>query len=101
MLKSDAMQLSPAERAWLPWLGKTGKLAMGWGTWLNKDRYPALEQAFEGFAATRVRILQSWAGRPGTSSTPWAGSLSRAFPTFLPGCSPPGRPYYATPARSP
>ena len=61
MLKSPSMALSMAERRWLPWFGKTGKLAMGWATYLNRDRYPALEQAFEGFASTRVRILQAWA----------------------------------------
>ncbi len=61
MFKSLAMNLSSAERSWLPWLGKTGKLAMRWGCCLNRDRYAVLESAFEGFAATRVNILQSWA----------------------------------------
>ena len=61
MLKSSSMALSQAERNWLPLGGKAGKLAMGWATYLNRDRYGALEQAFEGFASTRVRILQAWA----------------------------------------
>lgn len=60
-LRSPSMNLSPAERSWLPTWGKTGKLAMGWATYLNRDRYGVLEQAFEGFANTRVRILQNWA----------------------------------------
>ncbi|HEX8964579.1 MAG TPA: methyl-accepting chemotaxis protein [Rhodocyclaceae bacterium] len=60
MLKSDSMALTAAERDWLPTWGKTGRLAMRWACHLNRDRYATLEQAFEGFAATRTRILQSW-----------------------------------------
>ncbi|AKN26571.1 methyl-accepting chemotaxis transducer [Stutzerimonas stutzeri] len=54
------MQLSPSERHWLPWLGRTGKLSMGWSCWLNRGVYPAIEQVFEGVAQSRVRILQNW-----------------------------------------
>ncbi|MGE5470823.1 MAG: methyl-accepting chemotaxis protein [Bacteroidota bacterium] len=54
------MALSPSERRWLPWLGKTGKLAMRWATARNAGRYPAIEQTFESFARTRVRILMNW-----------------------------------------
>ncbi|MGE5468250.1 MAG: methyl-accepting chemotaxis protein [Ignavibacteria bacterium] len=61
MLKSSSMSLSPAERAWLPTWGKTGRLAMGWACFLNRDRYATLEHAFEGFANTRMRLLQGWA----------------------------------------
>ncbi|MDD2701225.1 MAG: methyl-accepting chemotaxis protein [Sideroxydans sp.] len=61
MLKSHRMQLSPQEKSWLPWLGKTGKLAMGWACHVNRHRYSILEQTFEGIAANRVRILQGWA----------------------------------------
>ena len=32
-LRSDQMNLSAAERRWLPWFGPSGKLAMGWGGW--------------------------------------------------------------------
>ena len=60
-LKSKAMPLSAAERRWLPWLGRTGKLALGWSCWLNRGTYPLAEQVFEGIAQTRVRLLQSWA----------------------------------------
>lgn len=60
MLKSGQMQLSDRERSWLPWFGKTGKLAMGWACRINRRRYPVLEQTFEGIAATRVKILISW-----------------------------------------
>ena len=61
MKKSADMNLSASERSWLPWFGKTGKLAMGWACWLNQRRYPVLEQTFEGIAATRVKILKGWA----------------------------------------
>lgn len=54
------MSLTSAERAWLPWLGKTGKLAMTWACFLNKRRYPILEQTFEGIAGTRVKMLRGW-----------------------------------------
>jgi methyl-accepting chemotaxis protein len=58
---SDAMHLSISEKHWLPWWGKTGKLAMRWACWLNRRRTQPLEVAFEGIAQTRVRILQDWA----------------------------------------
>lgn len=61
MLKSHQMQLSQQERNWLPWLGKAGKLAMRWACFVNRKRYPILEQTFEGIAANRVNILRSWA----------------------------------------
>jgi len=60
MLRSEQMQLSAAERRWLPWFGRTGKIAMRWATSRNRHRYPAIEQTFESFAATRVRILTGW-----------------------------------------
>ncbi len=61
MLKSQAMNLTPAEKRWLPWLGKTGKVAMRWATFWNRHRYPVLEETFESFAQTRVAILKRWA----------------------------------------
>ena len=63
----SAMDLSGAERSWLPWLGKTGKLRMGWACWLNRQARPMLEQTFSGIAETRVRLLQRWA------DTQWLG----------------------------
>jgi methyl-accepting chemotaxis protein len=59
-LQSALMPLSAAEHSWLPWFGKTGKLAMGWACWLNKSRYPIMEQAFESIANTRIRLLHQW-----------------------------------------
>ncbi|HEY3431523.1 MAG TPA: methyl-accepting chemotaxis protein [Rhodocyclaceae bacterium] len=61
MLKSANMSLSAAERRWLPWFGKLGKVALGRSCFLNKDRYEAIESTFEGIANTRVRLLQNWA----------------------------------------
>ena len=60
LLKSKAMPLSSAERRWLPWLGKNGKLAMRWSCWLNRDTYAEVEQIFEGIAETRAQLLQNW-----------------------------------------
>jgi len=80
MLKSQSMNLSAAERAWLPWLGKTGKLALGWSTFLNRARYPALEKAFEGFAATRVGLLQSWAEQVWSLLDGIAAEIEHDFP---------------------
>lgn len=60
VLQSHRMHLSARERSWLPWFGKTGKLAMGWSCRLNRRLYPRIERTFEGIAATRVRLLQQW-----------------------------------------
>ncbi len=57
-LRSEQMQLSMAERGWLKWFGKVGKLKMGWACWLNRARYPIMEQAFESIANTRIKLLQ-------------------------------------------
>jgi methyl-accepting chemotaxis protein len=57
------MNLSPTERRWLPWFGATGKLRMRWATYLNRHNLAALEQAFEGFAQTRVMLLNNWANQ--------------------------------------
>ncbi|MBV6286950.1 methyl-accepting chemotaxis protein [Pseudomonas aegrilactucae] len=61
-LSSNRMQLSSEEKRWLPWFGKTGKLAMGWACRLNRSAYPVMEQTFEAIAQTRVKLLQDWAG---------------------------------------
>lgn len=59
--KSQQMQLTPAERRWLPWFGGGGKLAMRWSCWLNRDLAQVLEHTFEGIARIRVGLLQRWA----------------------------------------
>ncbi len=63
MLKSDHMRRDAHERSWLPWFGKTGKFAMRWATFINRRRYPILEQTFEGLAATRKQVLLGWANQ--------------------------------------
>ena len=60
-LLSTNMALSRAERSWLPLWGRTGKLVMKWSCGINRDRYPALENTFESFASTRVKLLTQWA----------------------------------------
>ena len=60
-LLSDSMQLSPSEKSWLPWWGKTGKLAMRWSCHLNRAAYATVEKTFEAIADTRGKLLQQWA----------------------------------------
>jgi len=59
-LSSKFMQLSSSEKNWLPWFGKTGKIAMGWSCRLNRSAYPVIEQTFEAIAQTRVQLLHNW-----------------------------------------
>lgn len=80
MLKSLSMQLSPSEKRWLPWFGATGKLAMSWSTWINRRRYPVLEQTFEGIAATRVKLLTGWAEQSWTFLESVASEVLREMP---------------------
>jgi methyl-accepting chemotaxis protein len=77
-LQSSRMNLSAAERHWLPVFGKTGKLAMKWSTWLNRHTYPVIEKTFEGIAQTRVQILQSWTSSHWEHLTQLAGQLGSA-----------------------
>jgi methyl-accepting chemotaxis protein len=79
ILQSSQMHLSANERSWLPWLGKTGKLAMGWSCRMNRNLYPRLEQTFEGIATTRVRILQNWASAHWQHLAELADSLGEGF----------------------
>lgn len=60
-LQSRSMRLTGSERRWLPWFGKTGKLAMGWSCFLNRKVYASVESIFEGIAGTRKKILMQWA----------------------------------------
>ena len=75
MLQSNLMQLSAEEKNWLKWFGKTGKLAMRWACFLNRQRYPRLETAFDGVAQTRVRILTDWANQQWAHLEGFARSL--------------------------
>jgi methyl-accepting chemotaxis protein len=82
MLQSEKMALSAQERAWLPTFGKTGKLRMRWATYLNRHRCARLETAFEGFAATRVRLLQGWAEHMWSVLDDTAGEVAVLFPSI-------------------
>jgi len=79
-LKSAMMNLSGQERHWLPWFSKTGVLAMRWATFINRRRYPVLEQTFEGIAATRVNVLTSWAQQHWTFLEGVAEEVKREMP---------------------
>ena len=80
MLKSELMKLSRDERCWLPWFGKTGKLAMRWATLINRRRYPILEQTFEGIANTRVQVLVGWANQQWALLEGMLGEVCRHLP---------------------
>jgi methyl-accepting chemotaxis protein len=79
-LKSISMNLSQAEKKWLPWFGKTGKLAMWWSCFLNRHNYSSIEKAFEGIAATRVNILQQWAENQWNQMELLAEQLTSHYP---------------------
>jgi methyl-accepting chemotaxis protein len=75
------MNLSAAERGWLPWFGKTGRLAMGWACWLNRGLAAELEQTFEGIAQTRMKGLQQWSEAHWARLGELAQGLSADWPT--------------------
>lgn len=81
-LRSEQMHLSTAERGWLKWFGKTGKLSMSWACWLNRKRYPIMEQAFESIANTRIKLLQQWVKRQWTQLESIRGQLHFADDSF-------------------
>ena len=78
-LRSESMQLSASERRWLPWFGKTGKLAMGWACRLNTPAYPIIEKTFEAIAQTRVKLLHNWARDHWEHLAELAASLAQDF----------------------
>jgi methyl-accepting chemotaxis protein len=78
-LRSELMPLSPSEKRWLPWFGKTGKFAMGWSCWLNRPMYPVIEQTFEGIAETRVKLLHAWAQEHWDHLAELATAVTRGF----------------------
>jgi methyl-accepting chemotaxis protein len=80
VLKSTAMQLSAAERHWLPWFGPTGKLAMRRACWLNRRTLPVVEQTFESIAEIRVRLLTGWAQAKWDMLADLAQQVGESFP---------------------
>lgn len=59
-MRSREMQLSAAERGWLPWWGVAGKLRLGWSCFINRNTYPVIERTFEGIANSRRNHLLLW-----------------------------------------
>jgi hypothetical protein len=82
LLKSHQMNLSGSELHWLPTFGKTSKLAMGWACFLNRRRYPVLEQTFEGIASNRVNMLCGWAKQQWELLESLAREIEFEFPEF-------------------
>jgi len=81
-LISEKMHLSAAERGWLKWFGKMGKLKMGWACWLNRKRYPLMEKAFDSIANTRIKLLQQWVKRQWTQLESTRGQLHFSDDSF-------------------
>jgi len=78
-LSSNAMRLSSSEKHWLPWFGKTGKIAMSWSCWLNQSAYPVIEQTFEAIAETRSQLLHNWTREQWEHLAEFSENLSRDF----------------------
>jgi methyl-accepting chemotaxis protein len=78
-LRSESMPLSSAEKSWLPWFGKTGKLAMRWSCRLNRPAYPVIEKTFEAIAQTRVKLLHNWAQEQWQHLSELGAVLARDF----------------------
>jgi methyl-accepting chemotaxis protein len=82
MLKSQQMNLTENEMSWLPYLGKTGRLPMGWACKLNKWRYPIIEEIFESIASTRVRILSEWTEQQWSTLSAMSLQIAHDWPKF-------------------
>ncbi len=76
------MNLSAGELSWLPYFGKTGRIAMGWACRLNKWRYPILEEIFETIASTRVRILTEWTEQKWSKLSGMSQQIAHDWPRF-------------------
>lgn len=81
-LKSDLMSLSRSERRWLPLLGKTGKIQMGWSCFINQKTYTTVEKIFEGIAAARVKILTAWTAQQWEHLANLSERLGTNFPSI-------------------
>jgi methyl-accepting chemotaxis protein len=73
------MRLAPGEKRWLPWFGKTGKMAMGWSCRINRSAYPVIEQTFEAIAETRAQLLHDWTREQWEHLAELADNLGRDF----------------------
>ena len=82
MLKSEQMNLTDNEMAWLPNMGKTGRLAMSWACYLNKWRYPIIEEIFESIASTRTRILTEWTEQQWSTLSGMSLQIAHEWPGF-------------------
>lgn len=76
------MNLSAGELSWLPYFGKTGRIAMGWACRLNQWRYPILEEIFETIASTRVRILTEWTEQKWSKLSGMSQQIAHDWPRF-------------------
>ncbi len=80
-LRSHQMAFKGRERRWLPWFGKTGKLAMRWSWLLNSGQAERVEKTFAGLAQTRVDLLLEWAAQHWQELELIGNGLAQAWPT--------------------
>ncbi|MDD3575870.1 MAG: methyl-accepting chemotaxis protein [Halothiobacillus sp.] len=83
-LKSESMALSSSERRWLPWFGANNLFGLKWSCFLNRKMYPVIERTFEGIAATRVKLIQSWAESHWAHLSHLADDLTYSLNTITP-----------------
>src|SRR5690606_31038756 len=60
-LRSDSMNLSLAERGWLPWVGATRQSRMGWSCFLTRQEHGRNGQRSGTIEKHRREALISWA----------------------------------------
>lgn len=58
-LQSSRMNRHSGERSWLSWWGINGRLRLSWSCWLNRHRYPLMEETFTGIANSRHKLCSS------------------------------------------
>lgn len=81
-LRSHRMDFKGREQRWLPWFGKTGKLAMRWSWFLNAGQAERVEKTFSGLASTRVDLLVNWARQYWQELELVGAALTQAWPTL-------------------
>src|SRR5690606_7477719 len=79
-MKSHDMHLSAAERRWLPWWGRNGKLALGWSCLINRAMYPVVEKIFDGIANSRRNHILLWVNTQWDLLAALAAQLGPATP---------------------
>ncbi|HSX72288.1 MAG TPA: methyl-accepting chemotaxis protein, partial [Pseudomonas sp.] len=81
-LLSHRMAFRGRERRWLPWLGRNGKVALGWSWLLNRGQAAQIEKTFAGLAQSRVDLLVGWARQHWQALELIGDGLGQAWPSL-------------------